>query len=99
MSFRRDGEVVAAFFPGVSSLCVWDLRMSWQQKLTSSRSHSMTPLEPVKIHQIQEPGLSESNLISEEVDLSYRLMWQLASQIAVLKGEAQLDSVELHLGN
>jgi len=59
----------------------------------------MTPLEPVKIHQIQQPSLSESDLVSEEVDLSYRLMWQLASQIAVMKGDVQLDSVELHLGN
>eukprot|EP00210_Caulerpa_lentillifera_P002997 g2861.t1 len=100
LSFRKDGEVIAAFFPGVRGLCVWDLRMTWQQKISSSRSHIMTPLEPVKILQIQEsPAMAIFVDTGEEVDLSYKLVWQLSSQIAVMKGEIQLDSVELHLGN
>jgi len=62
LTVRRDGDVLAALCPDVSTLCVWDLRTSWQSRLISRQAAA---LEPVKTHQVSSIGGSRiRNVVS-----------------------------------
>ncbi|GMH39079.1 hypothetical protein BSKO_06977 [Bryopsis sp. KO-2023] len=92
LSFRRDGDVLAAYCPGAGVLCVWDLRSSWQHRLIKGPSQ-LEPIKVIQIHQVVDPNTWLTSFGSE-----LKISWQLANQVAVMQGDKQLASVELHLG-
>jgi len=94
LCFRKDGEVCAAYCPAATLLCIWDLHVSWGQKL----SRGPVVIEPVKIVQLgpDVPGLQP--VATSHLDLTYKLSWQETNQVAVLHGSQQLALIELHLG-
>lgn len=94
LCFRQDGDVCAAYCPDVAMLCVWDLHVSWSQKL----SKGPAIIGPVKVVQLGPEIQSVQPSTSSQVDLTYKLTWQQGNHVALEHGNQQLALVELHLG-
>lgn len=94
LCFRQDGDVCAAYCPAVTMLCVWDLHVSWGQKL----SRGPVVIEPVKVIQLGPDVEALQPASTSQVDFTYKLSWHVANQVELSHGNQKLAVVELHLG-